>query len=277
VCKRDKIGKLKETLVKNKTRFVGEPWATAVFCAAIILLLAVDIQAAFIGPFVTINAKSASGTASMTWQIPALPEDGSQRISLAINRPIGFSPSSDSIGNIEKLFVELDGDPAVNLQFAVNAGTEDTTFTITSAMVAFPGITNPQAIASAALTLTDGNAWPGNGGFVNVTAPNAGIFQATYNSGTVFQDLISSVALDGPGSTSTSAASGLLTIPGVVTDIQSEFSFILSAYDRASGTSRFEVVPEPTSFAVGLMGFVGLVTLRRRSARNTSSRRGEAC
>lgn len=251
--------------MKNQPRFVGGSWTAAVFCVAIILLLTGSSQAAFIGPIVTIHAESASGTASMTWQVPQESKDGSQLVTLAINRPIGFSPSSDFIGNIERLFVELDGDPAVELQFAVNAGTEDTTFTITSAMVAFPGITNPQAFASAAITLTDGNALPGNGGFVNVEAPNAGVYQATYNSGTVFQDLIGTLTLDGPGSTSASAASGLLVIPGVVTDIQSQFSFTLSAYDRASGTSRFEVVPEPTSFVGALLGLGGLMFARRRA------------
>ena len=249
--------------MKNKPRFVAGPWTVAVFCTAIILLLTGSGQAAFIGPIVKIHAKSASGTAEATWQVPQDLKDGSELVTLAINRPIGFSPSSDSIGNIESLLIELDGDPAVDLQFAVNAGTEETTFTITSAIVSFPGIMNPQAFASAAITLTDGSSLPGDGGFVSVRAPNAGVYQATYNSGTVFQDLIGTLTLDGPGSTSANFTSDLLTIPGMVTDIQSQFSFTLSAYDRASGTSRFEVVPEPTSLAALLLGLGGLMFVRR--------------
>ena len=250
--------------MKNQPRFVAGPGTVAVFCAAIILLLTGSGHAAFIGPIVKIHAKSASGTAEMTWQVPQELKDGSELVTLAINRQIGFSPSSDFIGNIESLLVELDGDPAVDLQFAVNAGIEETTFTITSAIVSFPGIANPQAMASAAITLTDGNNFPGNGGFVGVRDPNVGIYQATYNSGTLFQDLIGTLTLDGPGSTSASSSSDLLTIPGMVTDIQSRFSFTLSPYDRASGTSRFEVVPEPTSLVGLLLGLGGLLFVHRR-------------
>jgi hypothetical protein len=56
----------------------------------------------------------------------------------------------------------------------------------------------------------------------------------------------------------------LSSIAGLVTDIQAEYQFTLSANDSASGTSRFEVVPEPVAMHLALLGIVGLLLARRR-------------
>ncbi len=59
-------------------------------------------------------------------------------------------------------------------------------------------------------------------------------------------------------------------IPGSVTQIQSQFKFLLTANDQASGTSRFDIIeqpiPEPGTLLLvgsGVLTAVGLLRRRR--------------
>ena len=93
----------------------------------------------------------------------------------------------------------------------------------------------------------------------------------------MFADLISPVAA-GPGSSALGTERVPLTgtdvIPGFITSIQSQFSFVLSGRDSASGTSRFQVdipppiVPEPSSLTLLSLGAIGLVIRKRRRRRS---------
>jgi hypothetical protein len=56
--------------------------------------------------------------------------------------------------------------------------------------------------------------------------------------------------------------SGWAPIAGSVSSIESEFHFVLSANQEASGTSMFEVVPEPVGLSFLALG--GLALLRRK-------------
>ena len=225
-------------------------------------------NAEFVGSIVTVDVSNSHGSASESWPIPDLPPQASSKAHWALQERaiLRGGQGNEIIATIEDLVVNLDGDPVVSLDFAVNAGNFDTTFTITSATVGFAPISNPLAFASAGVTLTDGDPLPGDGAALNLIPPNTGLYQATYNSGTVFANLLPSpLSLPGAGTTDDSDDSGVQIIAGSVTDIQTSFSFKLSADDSASGTSQFEVViPEPSTSILIVFGFLGLLACHRR-------------
>lgn len=234
-------------------------WGGVVVAVAILFILGPSANADFIGTVLTVEASSSLGSASQSWDLPA---GASGDLQWTLDERCEFlGPGNEFIGSINNAVVGLMGDPVVSLSFAVNAGNAATTFTLTTALVSFSPLTNVTAYASAGVTLTDGNALPGNGASLDLVPPRTGLYQATYNGGTTFIELLASQSKSGPGSISAASNSGILSIAGAVTDIQASYSFTLSADDDASGTSRFEVtgVPEPSTFALLLCGFVGVV------------------
>lgn len=164
-------------------------------------------------------------------------------------------------------------DPAVVANFNVAAGVFNTTFTITSTLLTFPAITNGVAIASAAISVTD-SATFGDVGSIALTGLHSGgnAFTTTFNnlsSPFTFANIVPGGALSGlaPGSTHTfvgQSASFPLYDPvaGTVDDMQSQFRFTLSRFDRAAGTSTFEIIPAPGAAALLALG--GLAVSRRR-------------
>jgi hypothetical protein len=238
-----------------------------------LLMLSSGAQAEFIGQYtVTVNATSDAGVSEYSIKLPDPPHEG-DRVSVSLDEPAQLKAESGALlAELRNLEVTLDGDPAVDLSFAVTSGNSDTTFTITSAVVGFPAIDNPFALASVGFTLTDTSPIPGNGAYANIVAPNAGLYQATYNSGTNFADLLGSVNLVGSGTVVAEASSladgEFPKIMDSVTDIQAQLKFTLSADDQASGSSRFEVseVPEPVSIQLLILGFAGFLIARRRRA-----------
>lgn len=165
-------------------------------------------------------------------------------------------------------------DPMVVANFNVAAGIMNTNFTITSSLVSgFGTILNGEAIASAAISVTD-SATFGDRGFVSLTGlqPGSNAYSARFNNlatPVTFVDLISSGSFSGIPAGSTRVFDGASvgfplyqSVPGAVTDIQSQFSFTLSRFDRAAGTSTFEIIPAPG--AVGLLALGGLIAGRRR-------------
>jgi len=161
-------------------------------------------------------------------------------------------------------------DPSVNLNFAVEAGPEaiGTTFTIKSALLSFPTVYNASARASAAFTLSDGV--DDDGATLTPQVGESGSYKAQYNgfvpNGTTFSQLIpqmvaapmdqATLAEDFPGN-------GLFQNLGTaVSDMSSQVSFTLSPNDLASGTTVFELVPEPSALVL-LAVALGLVGRRR--------------
>lgn len=151
-------------------------------------------------------------------------------------------------------------DPQVFLSFAVVAAGVDTVFQIDSGTLNFPVINTPTASASAAVTLTSIPPATMTGQF----GANEKAFQASYNGGTVFANMVDSLALPAPGPNSDTNADVIGATPlGVpVTSMMSSFKFELSANALGSGTSAFVIVPEPATAALLAAG--GLMMLRRR-------------
>jgi hypothetical protein len=93
-------------------------------------------------------------------------------------------------------------------------------------------------------------------------------YQATYNLSTTFADLnapMTAPPFGGNTDNDRFPVAGFTGIAGTVSNIETQYSFVLSAGDLASGTSRFNVVvPEPSTFALAAIGVVGLLWRMRR-------------
>lgn len=162
-------------------------------------------------------------------------------------------------------------DPIVNLSFSVQAGNSTTAFSIGSALLSFPTIAAAEARASVGFSVTDFSG--GDGATLTGTGGHSGTagYTAQYNgfagtnSGTSFLEALPSIVtapfLTAVDSVTTPAA-GYTSI-GSVSDMSTLVSFTLSAGDFASGTSTFEIIPEPTTGLL-LVAAVGALLARRR-------------
>lgn len=154
------------------------------------------------------------------------------------------------------------GDPQIALGFAVTAGGADTTVTITSAVLSFDPLVNPDGAASAGVTLTETGGDP-TASLVGLTGDVGSAYAAYYNvpPGTVFAEFVSGLATDTTISDDGNTG-GWVPIVDTVSNMQAQFSFTLSAEDQASGTSNFLIIPEPTNLVLLALG--GVIVLARR-------------
>lgn len=232
-------------------------------------VVVVVLAAAFpVSADVLLSVKCTAGHASSVQDILIATSGGTADWTLPTSSPLSIMAGNVLLGKVTELSIQTDDDPFINLRFAVEAGNTDTTFDISSAVVNFSPLLNPQAYASAGVTLTsdfDGAAITGLFSGMN--------YQARYNSSTVYSDLVAGFSILGDQTVvrfQREPASGYETISDTISSIQSEFNFTLSAFDQASGTSRFEVImpptiPEPATFS--LLALSGLAMLRRRKSK----------
>jgi hypothetical protein len=167
--------------------------------------------------------------------------------------------------------VEYVEDPIVNLNFSVAAGAATTTFMIGSGLLTFPQINGASGRASAAFSATDVNGSgvtlagvAGNSGANGYAAAINGLAGPVPAGANQFAEFIPGVTAGPFGSAVNSdnvPPVGYLPIGAPVDSISSFISFQLSAFDLASGTSTFEVIPEPASV---LLLVIGAGLLRRR-------------
>ena len=245
--------------VSRRARFIG---AVAILFAA---CFAAPVRADFIGS-VQINFDSGSESGSFQLNLPANLDYYRWSLAAPVNVYSSENPGN-LLATINGFSVELDGDPGVSLGFAVSAAAVDTHITVTSSTVAFAPLVNPLAFATAAITVTDDDSSP-SGASVTGLFPGNLAYRATYNGTTTFADLVLPVTAATDSSAIGSGRfplAGMTVIAGAVSSISSQFDFMLSANDSASGTSRFNVVPEPSTLALGTIGALGLAwRLRRR-------------
>jgi len=212
-------------------------------------------QAGYSGDLITITAANENGIAHRVFPLPELPPQAEvpARIRHMLQERFELrTDQGDLIGAIEEMEVELIGDPVVNISFTATAGSLDTTFMLSSAVLSFPTLTNPPALADAELTLTDTGS---DGASVGVVAPNDGLFKALYNGSTEYAELLGSTGISGGSTTIMGDTSS--SIAGSVSSIQAVWTFELSATDQASGSGVFEVVvPEPSTLLLASCGLV---------------------
>lgn len=163
------------------------------------------------------------------------------------------------LAHINGLTVAYEGDPVATLGFSVTAGAYATSFSFSSPLMTFDAITNAEAYAEAAVSIT-GSQPPIHTLYGSYPGPHA--YKALYNNGTVFSYLldtpITSISADDTGA--------MAPLPGTITSMQSKFQFILTAGDTANGSSYYEigtVIPEPATMA--LLGLGGFALLRKRN------------
>jgi len=188
------------------------------------------------------------------------------------NGPIDIMSSSEPgtvVATLDHARVVYHQDPQVNLDFAVFAGAADTTFNIASALLSFPTISGAQGSASVAYTVQDNN---GSGVTLTGLAGAGNGYLAQYNgwaameAGSTFTEAIPVLAAGAFQNNSTSVdvpgGGGTLPIGDPVDDMSSLISFELTAFDSASGTSTYTIIPEPAGLL--LLGF-GMLVLRRKA------------
>jgi hypothetical protein len=245
-------------------------WAVAV-ALGIFLFLPDAARAALV---IGVNASDGpdSGSWAANWAIPTDP------YTWDLPAPFDIYSSSNPtllLGRVTQLSITLESDPSVALAFHVEAGAGPTVFTITSSTVSFPTLVNPQAFATAAVTVTDLDS-SAFGATVSGLFPGSASYQAQYNgAGSVFANLVPPVTAPTDFSNILSdrfPATGTTTIAGSVSDIRSQFSFTLTANDSASGTSTFKVTPEPSSLVLALLAASCLLRQWRRRPRSSGSR-----
>lgn len=162
-------------------------------------------------------------------------------------------------------------DPVVSVNFSVQSGAIQTSFDVVSTLLGFATLNSVQGLATGTLVGDDRN---GDGVTLAPLGvfPGNSIYVAKYNnSGLPFQDLdgttFAGLFTAGPyanpvGFNVADGTGPFQAIPGSVSNIQSGFSFSLTAGDIASGTSTFFVTPAPG--AAALLGLAGAFVARRR-------------
>ena len=252
-------------------KFLHRKCSTKLFvacCALALAALAVPSRAhaEFLGNLLEIQVSAGTNTGSFILNVS---EPGNP-FSYQLTEPVDiFSTQNPGtlLATIDGLSLFYDGDPQIILNFALTAGNANTNFSISSALVAFPSLTNPQASATAGITVTDNGT---TGGSATGSFPGIKSYEASYNGGTVFADLVSPVVAP-PGSSGIGSerfpvpVGSTIAIPGSVSSMKAEFDFILTANDSASGTSNFTIiVPEPSSIFLAMFGGVALLFAARR-------------
>lgn len=226
-----------------------------------------------------IEAQSSVGTAVFDVPITSGNIDG-DTLTWTLDQAIPLmDDNNNEIALLEMANVTYVADPIVVLNFLVTSGGAAANFVVTSANLGFAGIPNAVARASAALTVTD---FGGDGATLTGNFPNNDSYRAYYNdpgnvpaTGTAFATLTPGVATPTPFASATSmeefpvgggfsATDENAGVLGLVSSMSSRWSFGVSQFDSASGTSVYVVVPEPGSVLLCILGTALLALVRRR-------------
>ncbi len=232
--------------------------AECLVVASLLLCLNVASAGQVSSTFFTIEVESALGSES--WSISSADVDYNP-----LTETWSWDGAQIALGEVATLnqaFLTIVGDPQIALGFAITAGPEDTTVTITSAILSFDPLAGADGAASAGFTLTEAGGSP-PASLLGLGGDLGSAYAAYYNvsPGTVFAEFIPAL-----GTTTTTSGSGntggWVPIGDAVSNMQVVCSFTLSASDLASSTSNYLIIPEPAALAMFTIGALAL--LRRR-------------
>ena len=258
------------------TKTSSRVFAFAIIASAIatIAFLPAVASAAVATSSVNVTVQSGDNIGNFFALLP--PPDTSGGISYQLTGPVNIFSVQNSellLGTLNGLTVNGDIDPFVTLGFVMTAGAAPIAVSISTGFPIVP-IAGGLAFASAGVTATEGGDAL-DGASVTGLFPGPKAYEASYNLGTgVFADLVSPVVTVPEGGSNTLSErfpvpiGSRTVIPGLVSDIQATFNFTLTAFDQASGTSRFDIiVPEPSSIVLAMCGLVGVLFCARRHRR----------
>ena len=247
-------------MILRKMRLTNFVRGLFILMGSVAILLAAQSADAELLNTVELNFQNGSDSGSFQVAVPEYTDQFQWNLPSAVK--VYSTGTGALLGTIKDLQITMDGDPGITLGFNVDATNVATHVTFSSAVLSFAPLTNSQAFASAAITVTDND---GDGATATGLLPGGTAYQAQYNGGPIFANLILPVTAPSDGSSTGSDRQPLSgnTAIGTTFSIHSQFDFMLSANDSASGTSRFNVVagpnvPEPSTLALAALGFLGL-------------------
>lgn len=225
---------------------------------AAVLILPFSAKACIVTGTITVTAANENTSDTKTFNITG--ETGSDgKFVWALGQEVSILD-----GAIESLKFTTNLDPDAGTDFGVRAGSSTTTFNIFSDVEVFTPMTNPDAYASAGISLTD-RAGSTPGATITGLFADGKINQAMYNGTTAFAYLVDTFSVTGNTLTHNESKplSGSEVLNDTLTSIESDFSFTLTAKDAAAGTSDFSVVPEPATICLLGLGVLGLIRRKR--------------
>jgi hypothetical protein len=238
------------------------PGARAAFAVVVLSGLTVSASAGFHGPLIHVEAWNSIGWGSFDVGLNQFNYNSTtDTYSWNMNSPVSLLTAEGvEIATINSMNAFFKQDPIIGLGFVASSGGANTHFVIQSALLSFSTINPAEGQASSGTSVTD---FDGDGAsFTGNLGGNA--YGAYYNGflNNLFTSQIGSYNVGANLTDTRNAAFGFAGM-GSVSDMSAQWDFNLSAFDMASGTSRYEVRPVPEPVSMVVLG-LGVLALRRR-------------
>jgi len=239
--------------------------------AAAVLAIAGAASGDIIGNAITIRAYNPDNMSdSAEWSFSGqdmIDSQGNLAYSMTGDIDLIGSVSGEVLATIDTASVNFIADPVIDLNFDVLGGVSNSVIVVESGELTFGNINNAVASASAALSVTDNQFFPGGAG-ASITPTGSAAYLANTNglapSGQNFASLFSSPIAFSGGTQTFNDSEATSVIAGSTSSMSSRFGFTLSALDFVSATSTFSIVPAPSGLALIGLGSMFVGARRRR-------------